>query len=41
MSTFYKLKIKEVKRETQDSVSVLFNVPEELKTNYKFIVDNT
>lgn len=37
MSSFYKLNIKEVRRETKDAVSVLFNVPEELKTNYHFI----
>ncbi|MBC8643466.1 ferredoxin--NADP reductase [Flavobacterium lindanitolerans] len=37
MSTFYKLTIKEVRRETKDAVSVLFNVPSELKPNYNFI----
>ena len=37
MSSFYKLNIKDVKRETKDAVSILFNVPEELKSNYKFI----
>ncbi len=37
MSAFYKLNIKEVKRETQDAVSIVFNVPNELKTNYKYI----
>ncbi|WP_188049297.1 ferredoxin--NADP reductase [Flavobacterium sp. GP15] len=37
MSSFLKLIIKEVKRETKDAVSILFNVPEELKANYKFI----
>ena len=36
MSAFYKLQIKEVKRETAQAVSVLFNVPDELKSNYKF-----
>jgi len=36
MSSFYKLQIKEVKRETANAVSVLFNVPDELKPNYKF-----
>jgi ring-1,2-phenylacetyl-CoA epoxidase subunit PaaE len=36
MSSFYKLQIKEVKRETESAVSVLFNVPDELKPNYKF-----
>ena len=37
MSSFYKLNIKEIKRETKDAVSVLFNVPAELQANYKFI----
>jgi len=37
MSSFYKLTIKEVRRETPEAVSVLFNVPEELKPNYTFI----
>lgn len=37
MPSFLKLIIKEVKRETADAVSVLFNVPEELKSDYKFI----
>jgi ring-1,2-phenylacetyl-CoA epoxidase subunit PaaE len=37
MSSFYKLNIKEVKRETKDAVSILFNVPAELKSNYQFV----
>ena len=37
MPSFLKLIIKEVKRETSDAVSILFNVPEELKPDYKFI----
>jgi ring-1,2-phenylacetyl-CoA epoxidase subunit PaaE len=37
MSSFYKLSIKEVRRETKDAVSVLFNIPLELKPNYTFI----
>ncbi|OXA94440.1 ferredoxin--NADP reductase [Flavobacterium hercynium] len=37
MPSFLKLIIKEVKRETADAVSVLFNVPNELKSDYKFI----
>jgi ring-1,2-phenylacetyl-CoA epoxidase subunit PaaE len=37
MSSFLKLIIKEVKRETATAVSILFNVPEELKPNYAFI----
>lgn len=36
MPSFLKLLVKEVKRETKDAVSVLFNVPEELKSNYTF-----
>lgn len=35
--SFYKLSIKEVNRETSEAISVTFNVPEELKPNYKFI----
>lgn len=37
MPSFLKLIIKEVRRETKDAVSILFNVPEELKSDYKFI----
>jgi ring-1,2-phenylacetyl-CoA epoxidase subunit PaaE len=37
MPSFLKLIVKEVKRETKDAVSILFNVPEELKPNYTFI----
>jgi len=37
MSSFLKLIIKEVRRETKDAVSILFNVPEQLKPNYTFI----
>lgn len=36
MSSFYKLQIKDVKRETATAVSLLFNVPNELKSNYTF-----
>lgn len=36
MSTFYKLAIKEIKRETPQAISVVFNVPDELKTAYQF-----
>lgn len=36
MSSFYKLNIKEIKRETASSVSVLFNVPLEFKDFYQF-----
>lgn len=37
MPLFKKLIIKEVKRETKDAVSILFNVPEEFKPHYNFI----
>ncbi len=37
MSSFYKLNIREVRRETKDAVSVLFNVPAELQEHYQFI----
>lgn len=36
MSTFYKLSIKEVKRETPHAISVTFNVPLEFQDFYKF-----
>lgn len=34
---FYKLAIKEIKRETKSAVSIVFNIPQELKTVYQFI----
>lgn len=37
MSSFYKLNIKEVKRETPSAVSVVFNIPNELQPAYKFV----
>ena len=37
MSSFYKLAIKEVRRETKDAVSVLFNVPEQLQPEFRYI----
>lgn len=37
MSSFYKLQIKEVKRETANAISVVFNVPNELKAAYEFV----
>jgi ring-1,2-phenylacetyl-CoA epoxidase subunit PaaE len=37
MPSFRKLVIKEIKRETASAVSILFNVPEELKPNYTFV----
>jgi ring-1,2-phenylacetyl-CoA epoxidase subunit PaaE len=36
MSSFYKLNITEVRRETKDAVSILFNVPLEFKDFYQF-----
>jgi ring-1,2-phenylacetyl-CoA epoxidase subunit PaaE len=37
MSSFYKLSIKEIIKETTDAVSILFNVPEELQSHYTFV----
>ena len=37
MSIFYNLLVKEVKRETPNAVSVVFEVPEELKAKFNFI----
>ena len=37
MSTFYKLHIKELKHETVNAISVVFNIPTELKSTYQFI----
>ena len=36
MSTFYKLHIKEVKRETPSAISVAFTIPAELQSAYQF-----
>lgn len=36
MSTFYKLSIKEIKRETPSAISVTFNIPLEFQDFYKF-----
>ena len=36
MASFYKLQIKEIKRETPSAVSVVFNVPTELQSAYQF-----
>lgn len=36
MSTFYKLAVKDIIRETPEAISVLFNIPSELKENYRF-----
>ncbi len=37
MSIFHKLQVKEVRRETVDAVSVAFDVPDELKNEFKFL----
>lgn len=37
MAKFHTLTIKDIKRETLDSVSIAFEVPENLKNDYKFI----
>lgn len=37
MSIFYKLVVKEIKRETPHAISVQFNVPDELKDLYRFL----
>lgn len=37
MSLFYKLSIKEIKRETQDAVSVVFDIPEKLQNEFNFV----
>ena len=36
MSSFYKLQIKEVKKETSNAISVVFTIPPELKAAYHF-----
>ncbi|MFT6748514.1 MAG: ring-1,2-phenylacetyl-CoA epoxidase subunit PaaE [Flavobacterium sp.] len=37
MSSFYKIQIKEITKETASSVSVVFNIPLELKPNFEYI----
>ncbi len=37
MSSFYKLSIKEINRETKEAVSVVFNIPQELAHHYTHI----
>jgi ring-1,2-phenylacetyl-CoA epoxidase subunit PaaE len=37
MSKFYKLKIANLKKETKDAVSIAFEIPSELKTDFSFI----
>ncbi len=36
MSSFYKLTIKEIKRETSKAISIAFNIPENLKNTFAF-----
>ena len=37
MAQFHKLTIKNIKKETESAVSISFDVPENLKSDYKFI----
>jgi len=37
MSTFYKLLVKEVKQETKNAVSIVFDIPKELQKEFSFI----
>jgi len=37
MSIFYKLSVKEIYQETHNSVSIIFNIPQELHSEFKFI----
>jgi len=37
MPKFHPLKVKDIRRETEDAVSVAFDVPENLKSDYQFI----
>ena len=37
MSVFYKLPIREVRRETAEAVSIAFDVPEHLKSEFRFV----
>jgi ring-1,2-phenylacetyl-CoA epoxidase subunit PaaE len=37
MASFFKLSIKEITHETKDTVSIAFNVPQELKPDYQFV----
>lgn len=37
MSTFFKLAVKDIKRETPEAVSVQFHIPVEIQDNFKFI----
>ncbi|MFY0604016.1 MAG: ferredoxin--NADP reductase [Flavobacteriaceae bacterium] len=37
MSTFHKLTIREIIKETADAVSIIFTIPEQLKTEFSFV----
>ena len=37
MSTFHSLRIKDIKRETPNAVSIAFEIPDNLKDDFKFI----
>ena len=37
MSIFYQLPVKEVRRETSEAVSILFDVPDELKEDFRYL----
>ena len=37
MSTFHKLTIEKISKETADAVSILFTIPAELKEAYSFV----
>jgi ring-1,2-phenylacetyl-CoA epoxidase subunit PaaE len=37
MSRFHALKVKDIRRETEESVSISFHIPEDLKESYQFI----
>ena len=37
MATFYKLSVKEIKKETENAVSILFDIPESLQQEFRFI----
>ena len=36
MATFHKVNIQEIKQETANAVSVVFDIPENLKSDFKF-----
>ncbi len=37
MASFYKLKVKDIKKETEQAVSIAFDIPNDLKDNFQFI----